>query len=121
MRAANNAPKNATFPSGGDLPKPILPPTGTTPEEVSSTITVPDDFLVQWDKTSAKISGLRVQVDISYPYDPDLTATLYYDKGTASEVSVTLFSGVGGGSTTTSGVVTRATVGAKMFFLVMSR
>ena len=70
----------------------------TTPGQVSSTITIGDDFLVQGDTTSAGISGLRVQINITYPTDPDLSATLYYDMGTASEVEVPLFSGVGGGS-----------------------
>jgi subtilisin-like proprotein convertase family protein len=100
-QSQNGPTATVVYPAVGDLPKPIPAPNGTTPGEVSSTITVPDSFLVQGDKTSAKISGLRVQVNISYPTDPDLTATLYYDMGTPSEVSVPLFSGVGGGATTT--------------------
>ena len=46
---------------------------------MTSTITVPDNFLVQGDTTSSGISGLRVQINLTYPNDPDLTATLYYD------------------------------------------
>ena len=44
---------------------------------MTSTIIVPDDFLVQGDTTSSGISGLRVQLNLTYPTDPDLTLTLY--------------------------------------------
>jgi subtilisin-like proprotein convertase family protein len=96
-----NAPTTTVAYSANDLPKAIPAPSkGAVPGQVSSTITVPDDFLVQGDKTSANISGLRVQINIAYPTDPDLTATLYYDMGTTSQVEVPLFSGVGGGAKT---------------------
>ena len=61
---------------------------------------MPDNFLVQGDTTSAGVSGLRVQVNISYPNDPDLSATLYYDMGQPGQVAVPLFSGVGSGVST---------------------
>ena len=62
----------------------------------SSTITVPDSFLVQGDTTSSGISGLRVQINLSYPNDPDLSATLYhYDLNGDLLGSVILFGGVG--------------------------
>ena len=53
---------------------------------MSSTIVVPDNFLVQGDKTRSGISGLRVQINLSYPNDPDLTATLYYYERGPSEL-----------------------------------
>ena len=31
-----------------------------------------------------QIAGLRLQLTITYPLDPDLTATLYYDSGRQS-------------------------------------
>src|SRR5262249_25210732 len=62
--------------TASDLPQQIPAPSGTTPGTVTSTITVPDDFLVQGDTTSAGVSGLRVQINLSYPFDPDLKATL---------------------------------------------
>ena len=87
--------------TAADLPKPIPVPTSSTqPGQVSSTIVVPDDFLVQGDTTTSGVSGLRVQINLSYPNDPDLTATLYYDKGTSSEVSIPLFTSVGHGTNT---------------------
>ena len=43
------------------------------------------------------ISGLRVQINLTYPDDPDLSATLYYDMGQPGQVAVPLFSGVGSG------------------------
>ena len=96
-----NDPTTPVLYTAADLPKPIPVPTSSTqPGQVSSTIVVPDDFLVQGDKTTSGVSGLRVQINLSYPNDPDLTATLYYDKGTQSEVSIPLFTGVGHGTNT---------------------
>ena len=97
---SQNGPTTTVTYSAGDLPKSIPAPSISAPGQVSSTIVIPDDFLVQGDKTSAGISGLRVQINITYPTDPDLTATLYYDMGTASEVSIPLFTSVGGGTQT---------------------
>ena len=95
-----NSPTTTVQYTSTDLPKTIPAPTGTTPGQVSSTITVPDNFVVQGDTTSSGISGLRVQINLTYPDDPDLSATLYYDYGTASQVAVPLFSGVGSGTQT---------------------
>ncbi|QEH39304.1 Proprotein convertase P-domain protein (plasmid) [Aquisphaera giovannonii] len=71
----------------------------TTPGTVSSTINIPDNFLIQGQTASGQ-SGIQVSFNIAYANDPDLTATLYYHKGQSDEVSVTLFSGVGGGPNT---------------------
>ena len=92
------------FPAPG-LPSSIPAPTagsgGTTVAgTVSSSITIPDNFMVQGDTTSSGSSGLQVQLNITYANDPDLSATLYYDYNGPSQVAVPLFSGVGGGSTT---------------------
>ena len=58
---------------------------------------MPDKFIVQGDTTTAGVSGLRVQINLTYPDDPDLSATLYYDMGELGQVAVPLFSGVGSG------------------------
>ena len=98
---SQNAPTTPVLYTAADLPKAIPVPTSSTqPGQVSSTIVVPDDFLVQGDTTTSGVSGLRVQINLSYPNDPDLTATLYYDMGTPSEVSIPLFSSVGHGTNT---------------------
>ena len=73
-----NSPTTTVNYSSTDLPKQIPAPSGGNPGQVTSTITVPDSFLVQGDTTSSGISGLRVQINLSYPTDPDLTATLYH-------------------------------------------
>ena len=85
-----NSPTTTVSYNSSDLPKPIAS-SGT----VQSTITVPDKFVVQGDTTTSGISGLRVQINLTYPFDPDLSATLYYDMGQAGQVAVPLFSGVG--------------------------
>ena len=95
-----NTPTATLRYTSGDLPKPIPAPSATAPGSVYSTINVPDDFLVQGDATPSGISGLRVQINLSYPVDPDLSATLYYDMGTPSQVMVPLFSNVGSGTNT---------------------
>jgi subtilisin-like proprotein convertase family protein len=58
-------------------------PTAIGPGTVTSTLTVPDNFIVQ--------QGTQLQLNISYPNDPDLTVVLIAPNGT----KVTLFSGVG--------------------------
>ena len=80
-----------------NLPKPIPAPSLVAPGVVSSTIEVPDNFVVQGDTTSSGVSGLRVQINLSYPQDPDLSATLYYNMGQPGQVAVPLFSAVGSG------------------------
>jgi subtilisin-like proprotein convertase family protein len=81
-----------------DLPKAIPAPTIADPtSEVTSTIIVPDSFLVQGDTTSSGISGLRVTVNLTYPSDPDLVLTLnHYDLNGDLLASVILASNVGG-------------------------
>ena len=62
---------------------------------------MPDNFIIQGDLTTAGVSGMQVQVNISYPNDPDLTATLYhYDPSGNLLGSMILFSNVGSGSQT---------------------
>src|SRR5262249_21017514 len=96
-----NSPTTTAQYTSTDVPKTVPAPSGTTPGQVVSTINVPDSFLVQGDTTSSGISGLRVQLNISYPKDADLSATLYYNYDPATgqgQVAVPLFSGVGSGS-----------------------
>jgi len=92
-----NSPTTTIRYPATDLPKAIPAPSAVGAGEVASTIVVPDNFLVQGDTTTSGISGLRVQINLTYPNDPDLTATLYYDMGGPSQVAVPLFSGVGNG------------------------
>jgi subtilisin-like proprotein convertase family protein len=93
---SQNVPTTTVKYNAADLPKPIAP------GSVSSSIVVPDNFLVQGDMTSALVSGLRVQINLTYPNDPDLTATLYhYDlSGTNLLDSIPLFTNVGHGTNT---------------------
>ena len=95
-----NSPTTTVRYGSADLPKAIPAPSGSTAGQVTSTITVPDSFVVQGDTTTAGVSGLRVQLGLTYPTDPDLSATLYYDYGGPGQVAVPLFSGVGTGTTT---------------------
>ena len=89
-----NGPTTTVNYNSTDLPKPIPAPSGGNAGQVTSTITVPDSFLVQGDTTTAGISGLRVQINLTYPTDPDLTATLYhYDLNGDLLGSVILFGG----------------------------
>jgi large repetitive protein len=68
---------------------------------VSSSITVPDNFIIQGDTTTSGLSGLRVQVDLTYPDDPALTGTLYhYDADGNLLGSVPLFVNAGNGPVT---------------------
>ena len=92
-----NSPTTTVQYPSADLPKAIPAPTISGAGQVTSTIVVPDNFIVQGDKTTSGVSGLRVQINLTYPDDPDLTATLYYNMGELSQVAVPLFSGVGTG------------------------
>jgi subtilisin-like proprotein convertase family protein len=100
---SQNGPTSTAIYNAPGLPVAIPAPAAAAPGNpgttgtVSSTITVPDSFPVQGDNTSAGVSGLRVQLDITYPNDPDLSATLYYDYGGPSQLGVPLFSNVGSG------------------------
>ncbi|MFI5458491.1 MAG: proprotein convertase P-domain-containing protein [Isosphaerales bacterium] len=95
-----NSPTATILYTSNDLPKRIPTPNGAGAGVVTSTIVVPDNFMIQGDTTTSGISGLRVQINLAYPHDPDLSATLYYDMGGPSQVEVPLFSGVGNGTNT---------------------
>ena len=96
----NGPTTTVVYNADDNLPKTIPAPSLVGLGVVSSTISVPDSFPIQGDTTSAGIAGLRVQINLTYPNDPDLSATLYYDMGQPSQVSVPLFSGVGSGVST---------------------
>ena len=77
-----NSPTTTVHYTAGDLPKAIPAPTGTTPGQVTSTIAVPDSFIIEGDKTAAGASVMQVQISLTYPTDADLTATLtHYGQG----------------------------------------
>ena len=68
---------------------------------VSSSIAVPDSFMIAGDQTAAGLSVMQVQLNVSFADDPDLTATLtHYDSSGDLLGTVTLFSGVGTGTNT---------------------
>ena len=93
-----NSPTTTVHYTSSDLPKAIPAPAGKTAGQVTSTITVPDNFLIEGDKTAAGASVMQVQLSLTYPTDPDLTATLtHYSPAGANLGQVTLFSGVGAG------------------------
>ena len=95
----NNPTTSVNF-KAVDLPKPIPVP-GVSGSSVSSSIAVPDNFLIQGDLTSSGLSGMTVQVNITYPRDPDLTATLsHFDSSGNLLGSIILFANVGSGNTT---------------------
>ena len=79
-----NGPTTTVHYIAGDLPKPIPPSTQTDttgqpiPGSVSSSIVVPDSFIIEGDKTAAGQSVMQVQLNLTYANDPDLTATLYH-------------------------------------------
>ena len=75
------------------------PTRAATPGLVTSTIIVPDNFIVQGDTTSSGVSGLRVTLNLTYPNDPDLTLTLqHFDLNGDLLGSVPLATGVGSGT-----------------------
>ena len=95
-----NGPTTALHYAATDLPKAIPVPT-TNSGTVSSSITVPDSYVIQGDKTADGASVMQVQLSLTYPNDPDLTATLYhYDSSGDLLGQVILFSGVGQGTNT---------------------
>ena len=71
------------------IPAATVDPLGgsTTPGKVTASVVVTD---------TTPIVGLTVQLNINYPNDPDLTATLTAPDG---RTTITLFSGVGQGTT----------------------
>ncbi len=108
LRDSNqNAPTTTVQYVAQDLPKTIPSSTQTTttgqpiPGSVSSSIVVPDSFIIEGDTTAAGASVMQVQLDLTYPHDPDLTATLYHYSPTGTLLGqVILFSNVGQGSNT---------------------
>jgi subtilisin-like proprotein convertase family protein len=103
-----NGPTTTVRYTAADTPKTILPSTQTDnstglpiPGTVSSSIVVPDSFIIEGDKTAAGQSVMQVQLNIAYPNDPDLTATLYHYGPTGTLMGqVVLFSNVGQGTRT---------------------
>ena len=70
---------------------------------MTSTIIVPDNFLVQGDTTSSGVSGLRVTLNLTYPSDPDLTLTLeHFDLNGNLLGTVPLATNVGSGTNQTA-------------------
>ena len=68
-----------------DLPKTIPASTQTDPTtnqpipgSVSSSIVVPDSYVIPGDKTAAGASVMQVQLNLAFAADPDLAATLYH-------------------------------------------
>src|SRR5262249_6869680 len=88
-----NSPTTTVQYAATDLPKTI----DNAPSQVMSSLIVLVDFLIQEDKHSLRIRVMQVTVETSYPFDPTLTATLYYNMGEPSQVAVTLFTSVGSG------------------------
>jgi subtilisin-like proprotein convertase family protein len=66
----------------------------TSPSMLMSPIVIPDNFPIQGD--SGTVSGITLNLTISYPNDPDLVAYLLSPTGT----KVNLFSNVGAGTRT---------------------
>jgi len=86
VQVTYNAPISAASPAVIQ-PARVDPATRVvTPGKATATVVVTD---------TTPIQGVTVQLNINYPYDPDLTATLTAPNGT----TITLFSGVGQGST----------------------
>jgi len=95
-----NTPVTTVGYNSSDLPKSILAPLPpSTSSQVTSTIIVPDNFVVQGDTTSSGISGLTVTLNVTYPFDPDLTLTLqHFDVHGNLLESVALATNVGASS-----------------------
>jgi subtilisin-like proprotein convertase family protein len=72
-----------------------IPPASVNGGVLTSSLVVPDNFLVQSSSTGpngARIAGLTVQLNITYPFDQDLSAVLIAPDGTR----INLFTHVGG-------------------------
>ncbi len=99
-----NGPTTTVQYAASDTPKTIPAQTGTppnvTPGQATSTITVPDSFIIQGDRTAAGASVMQVQINLTFPFDSALTGTLtHFGPGGNELGEVTLFSDVGAGST----------------------
>ena len=96
---AQNGPTTTVQYVAADLPKTI--PASSSPTaagSVSSSIVVPDSFIIEGDQTADGLSVMQVQLNLSYADDPNLTATLFhYDLSGDLLGEVTLFSNVGTG------------------------
>ena len=101
-----NSPTTTIQYSALNLPTPIPPTTvnllgQSVTGTVSSSIAVPDSFVISGDQTSAGLSVMQVELDVSFASDPDLTATLsHYDSSGDLLGTVILFGGVGSGTNT---------------------
>ena len=96
-------PTTAEYYSAPNLPVAIPATSNTTGQPVigtvSSTLAVPDSFLISGDQTQSGLSVMQLQLNVTFPSDPDLTATLsHYDPSGNLLGTVTLFSGVGNGA-----------------------
>ena len=98
-----NAPTTTVQYTASDLPLPIptssTNPSGkSTPGTVSSSIVVSDNFDIAGDLTANGLSVMQVELHLTDPSDPNLTATLYHysTSGTLLGQAI-LFSGVGSG------------------------
>ena len=80
-----NGPTTTVQYSALNLPMPIpAATTGTLGQSVSGTVSssiaVPDSFIIEGDQTAAGLSVMQVELDVSFATDSDLTATLtHYD------------------------------------------
>ncbi len=103
---SQNGPTATVSYVASDLPKTVskasTSSSGTAVDgQVASSIVVPDSFVIQGDATSSQISGMQLQLNISFANDPSLTATLYhYDAQGDLIGQATLFNGVGTGTNT---------------------
>ena len=103
-----NGPTTTVVYQAADGPKTIVPSTQfdqatnqPIPGTSSSSIVVPDSFIIAGDTTAAGQSVMQVQLNITYPNDPDLTVTLaHYSPSGTFLGQVTLLSNVGQGTQT---------------------
>ena len=100
---SQNSPTVTVQYTAADLPKTILAAktnqSGTLVNgQVESTIVEPDSFIIQGDTTTSGLSGMQLQLNLSFAVDSNLTATLsHYDSQDNLLGQVELFSGVGSG------------------------
>jgi len=81
LRGQGNNVPTATVVYGTTTSVPIAAASSSTvPGQIMSTINVPDNFVIPTGTPSGR-TGIRVQLDITYSNDPDLTAILYYHYG----------------------------------------
>ncbi len=101
-----NGPTTTMQYSALNLPMPIPASTTNTLGQTvagtaTSSISVPDSFMISGDQTAAGLSVMQVELDVSFPADSNLTATLTHEDSLGDVLgTVTLFSGVGSGKNT---------------------